>query len=87
MVKRARRKRKAGGRPELGPGQGRDGTYVRARVTRDQKDQIDRFCAQHGVSEATLVRAALQAALGEKLMGSVQLDPELRHPPAAGDGE
>lgn len=74
----------AGGRPALGPGRGRDGSMLRARVDRRDKDLVSAYCRRHGVTEGELVREALIVAGVLKRRPNIDIDPSLRHPGGEG---
>jgi hypothetical protein len=60
MTKPTKTQKDPGGRPTLGPGRGRQGTMIRARVDLAEKSAITRFAREAGISEGELVRVALQ---------------------------
>jgi hypothetical protein len=76
----ARKKKNSGGRPALGPGRGRDGAQLRARVTQAEKDAVTLYCTRHDVTESDLLRSLLERLGVLKPRPAFNIDPELRHP-------
>lgn len=57
--------RKGAGRPRLGPGKGREGVVISARVSQEERKRLKAHCAQFGLTESSLIRYRLRDVLEE----------------------